>query len=634
MRPLLLLLLLASPAFAQVPGYGELARTTALSAADEHRLGKGYLDMMSWMYGTLDDPALVAGIEETTRRIVANSDKPDMVFNIVVLDDPTVNAAALPGGYLMVNKGLIDALTPDQVAFVIAHEISHVQLRHFAVTMNMTAALEVLEVARTSHASDAGADLQAQHMELARMTTSYSRHLELESDLYGMLYAVRAGFPKDSGTGAMEAMRAVVGEVPAFMADQSSHPTFGQRIEELTAGLETVMETHGQFDAGIAYARAGEYEPAIHAFQSYLTGFPKSAAGWSNLGTCYLRSAVQAHPDDPWHDDLPLYLRSDVVVRGVDKVAAGRARDAFAKALAIDPNRDAALGNLGVLARLEGDPKAAAELLGKALELDPKYAGYHNNLGNVFASKGDLKTADKHWSKALRLDAKATYAKANQALAATQKGKKKEAIGLWRELEAVDKYRAQAATELAALGESPLAPPKVAPVEEEPLTLEALLASLSDEPVAAEPVGSVGSAEPMPEPVESTGATGKDRDLGAVKLGGTLAEFTAALGTPDYSDAQADGYYAFASWDAHGLSAVYLDDVATSVELFQPATSKTARGIGIGAKEEAVRNAYGEPTDVFGDRDMGFYSLTFASLGHSFFFDDRSQVLSISVWTL
>lgn len=660
MRPLVLSMtlvlatsLLALPAFAQFPGYGELARTTALTASDDYRIGKGYMDMVSWMYSPLDDAQVQAQVEATVRRIVAASDRPDMVFNVVVVPDPTVNAAALPGGFMMVNKGLLDALSPDEVAFVLAHEVSHVQLRHFATTMNMTAAMEVIGSGEAAHAAGDEAALGTAYTDLGRMTTRYNRTLELEADLYGLLYAMRAGYPGQSAVDAMEAMKLLVGEIPDWMADDATHPTFSQRVSELQSGMETVRETWGLFDAGVAYARAGDYEAAIPALQQFLTLFPRSAAGWSNLGTCYLHEAASSFVDDPWHDDLPLYLAADVTVRGAgpDRAMIERARDAFAKALALDPNRDAALGNLGVLARLEGDFAGATALLEKALALDPDYAGYMSNMGNILASSGDLKQADRWWGKALKADPGALFAKANRAIGYGKqgKGKAKDAIALWQELEGKAGYSEEAHAALVALGAKPadsqpvqVVTTQATPEDQQLLVLIGVLGGADDGGMIGGVEGGLGGPAEGGAAGTGSGDAGAGKEgqgatdnskAGNVGLGMGFSSMVGLLGPPTFQDQQDDGYFVYASWWDAGLSATFADEVCTSMELFPPSQTRTARGVGIGSTAADLRAAYGEPDAILGDHDAGYEAWSYEGLGYAFYVDGGGTVVSVSLWS-
>ncbi len=646
MRPLTLSVLVVALcvptlAFAQV-GYGDLANTTALTAADDYRIGKGYMEMSGWMFPVLEDDELTAQVQEVVRRIIAASDRPDIIWDIIVVDSPEVNAAAMPGGFMMVNKGLLDNLAPDEVAFVLAHEISHVQLRHFASSMNMSAAMEALSSGQSAYAGGDTAGLGTAYEDMSRMMTRHSRQLELEADLYGLLYAARAGYPMSSATAAMESMKLVVGEIPDWMKDDSSHPTFTHRISELRNGMKTVKETYGGFDAGVAYARAGAYEAAIPAFEQFLTIFPKSSAGWSNLGTCYLHEAVKNRTGDPWHAELALYMKPDVTVRaaGVNKTQLARARQAFEKALAIDPNRDAALANMGVLARIEGDYDGAVALLTKARELDGEYAGYMNNLGTVAASKGDMKEADKWFGKAIKADAGADYAVANRArVYSGNKSRKKDAVALYQELLGSRKYAGEATEQLIALGElaAGTKPPSF-PDQRREEDSSVSVAVYEPAPVPEPEPAPEAEPAPAPAPAPTKGpAPADDRTKGGntqtLGLGVSLASLKETFGAPDFEDRQEDGYYVYAGWWAAGVSATFTDDECSGLEIFPPATADTGRGVSLGAVDAAVKAAYGEPTDVYGDRNAGYESWTYDAIDTAFYFDATGQVVSISMWS-
>lgn len=629
---LLLLCLIAQPAAAQF-GYDELARTTALTAADDYRIGKGYFDMMKWLQGSKDDPELLAAIDGMLRRIVRSSDRPDQNLNFLVVPNDEINAAALPGGFLMINEGIVNAMPEEQLAFVIGHEVAHVQLRHFATTMNMTSAMQVLGLAEDGRAADDRAVAEAQTEALAKMARSYARNLELEADLYGMLYTMRAGYPAQAGLDAMKTMKRLVGETPADMADLSNHPTFTDRIDQLGKGLATIEETYGLFEAGVAFARQAEYDAAISAFQQFLTLFPKSAAGWNNLGAAWMRKALLAS-DDPWYDDVPVYLKADVTVRSVDTMALERAREAYGKALAIDPNRDAALAGLAVLARHEGQPDEAQALLEKALELDGDYAGYHNNLGVLAAQRGKWKDADKAFAKAWKLDDGAWYVKVNQAVQAGQRGKSKDAIALWRELEDNPQFGARARTELTKLGETPKEP--VAKEESEAEGLLGVLVGMED---SGEVFG--GSYEPVeevePVPVERMPApkptAGPDGKVGDLKLGMSPDDAIAAMGQPDVNEAMDDGYFRYVQWYALGVSATFVDEVASGFEVFEPGQTKTGRDVGLGADRAAVIAAYGEPEYSFEDTDWNLETLMYESVGVAFYLTE-GKVTAFSVWSV
>ena len=77
------------------------------------------------------DEALLAYVTEVGNRVAAASHRPDLEYTYTIIDSPAINAMALPGGYVYVNRGLLTFInTEAQLAAVIAHEIGHITARH------------------------------------------------------------------------------------------------------------------------------------------------------------------------------------------------------------------------------------------------------------------------------------------------------------------------------------------------------------------------------------------------------------------------------------------------------------------------------------------------------------------------
>lgn len=188
--------------------------------AGEERLGEG--------------PARDA-VQRIVDRLVAAAENPGYTFTITVIDDPRVNALALPGGQIVVFTGLIaSAGSADEVAAVLAHEIQHVLHRH-----GLKRLVQQLGGAAVIALATGGGDLgqlAGRAGELAQL--SYGREQEAEADRDGLALLERAGLPPAAMATFFERLeREAPGDGPAFL---STHPDTAWRIAEirrLTAAL-------------------------------------------------------------------------------------------------------------------------------------------------------------------------------------------------------------------------------------------------------------------------------------------------------------------------------------------------------------------------------------------------------------
>ena len=82
---------------------------------------------------TLDDPLLQDYLEDLVYRLVTHSELQDRRVEVVIVDNPVINAFAVPGGVIGIHTGLLlYAQSEDELATVIAHEIAHLSQRHFS----------------------------------------------------------------------------------------------------------------------------------------------------------------------------------------------------------------------------------------------------------------------------------------------------------------------------------------------------------------------------------------------------------------------------------------------------------------------------------------------------------------------
>ena len=173
------------------------------------------------------NPAAKKYVEELARPLLAAAAPLPFEFQFRVVDDASVNAYALPGGFVTVNRGLLEAAeTGEEVAGVLGHEIQHALLRHgtrrILREMGGSFALALLF---------GGSDLQAYSQVASRLTgLRYDREQESEADREGVALLLRAHVDP-SGLARFFARIEQEGPMPPELL--STHPDPGNRAAEI-----------------------------------------------------------------------------------------------------------------------------------------------------------------------------------------------------------------------------------------------------------------------------------------------------------------------------------------------------------------------------------------------------------------
>ena len=176
-------------------------------------------------------------------------------YNFHVAEDPQVNAFALPGGRIVVYSGLLrQAESAEEVAGVLAHEISHVELRH--TLRNLIHSLGWRAVLGAVVGDLSGGVWADMAHELGRL--GYSRDLEREADLAGLQLLRRSGVPAAGMLDFYERMERNEKAPPALL---STHPS---GLERMTILREAIVEL-GDYPSqpiGIDWDRVVRYLPS------------------------------------------------------------------------------------------------------------------------------------------------------------------------------------------------------------------------------------------------------------------------------------------------------------------------------------------------------------------------------------
>jgi predicted Zn-dependent protease len=222
---------------------------SVLTLAQERKLGESVVRDIRMSGAYLEDPEVNAYLNELGNRLVTAIPGAPFEFEFFAVNDPTINAFALPGGYIGVNTGLIlITQTESELAAVLAHEISHVTQHHIArsisnqkdAMLTTLAALAAAIVAARVGGSNGGQLAQAaiagsQALGI-QMQIDFTRQNEQEADRLGFQRLDAAGFDDNAMASFMERMqratRFVEGNAPSYLRD---HPVTYERIAEAQA---------------------------------------------------------------------------------------------------------------------------------------------------------------------------------------------------------------------------------------------------------------------------------------------------------------------------------------------------------------------------------------------------------------
>lgn len=289
----------------ELPDLGESART-AFSEVQESRLGREIMQQIRAGRDYLDDAEITDYLNAIGDRLVASSPSPYRHFEFFVVRDPTINAFALPGGYIGVHTGLISATRNEsELAAVLAHEIAHVTQNHIARMVDAQktsglaslAALAIAILAARSNSQVSQAAVTLAGAMNVQSQLDFSRDHEREADRVGLQTLVQAGYAPAGMVSFFERLQAqgrlVETSAPAYLR---THPLTFQRIADMQNRVADLPYRQHQDSLEFRLVRArvwageGDAARALQASEARARSEADDIATWYGLALAALRA--------------------------------------------------------------------------------------------------------------------------------------------------------------------------------------------------------------------------------------------------------------------------------------------------------------------------------------------------------
>ena len=220
-----------------------------VSEEQEIAMGRQAAQEAEQSIGVVNDPELQAYVQRVGAELAASSERPQLPWTFKVVDDPTPNAFALPGGFIFVTRGLMDLMTNEsQLATVVGHEIGHVTARHTVTQLSRAQLAQVGLGLGSILVPAVGQAAGALSSGLSLLFLHYTRDAERQADELGFRYAYQRGYDVRQMADVFQALERLSGQaeqsaLPSWLASHPSEPARIQSAEARVAALTTAPDT-------------------------------------------------------------------------------------------------------------------------------------------------------------------------------------------------------------------------------------------------------------------------------------------------------------------------------------------------------------------------------------------------------
>jgi beta-barrel assembly-enhancing protease len=219
------------------------------SIDQEMRLGKTLAAQVMRQAKVVDDPVVSEYVNRVGQNLARNSDS-KFPLTIHVIEDDSVNALSLPGGFFFVNTGLIlTAATEAELAGGMAHEIAHIAARHTTRQATREQVAQMATIPLIFMGGWAGyGTRQAAGMMIPMTMLQFSRGFESEADMLGLEYLYKSGYDPNGMVDIFERIDRLSGSQPGKVSKLfQTHPLTGDRVVAVQKNIQTLLKAQPQY---------------------------------------------------------------------------------------------------------------------------------------------------------------------------------------------------------------------------------------------------------------------------------------------------------------------------------------------------------------------------------------------------
>jgi predicted Zn-dependent protease len=257
MRFVLLLLPLAvTPAHAQFNlDFGRILDTVKnvskatkeIDEPEEIAIGRDMAARLLGAASLVNDARLQRYVNHVGRWLASQTERPNLPWHFGVMDAPQLNAFAVPGGTILVTRGLVAKMRNEaELAGVLAHEIAHVLKKHHLKAIQKGAQTSLAGEALSSALNNTNSEARAKLISFG--TEMYSRGLdksdELEADRLGVVIAARGGYDAYGLPAVLQTLQAMNAEDSAVALMFKTHPAPAERLDALGEKMQPTLDAY------------------------------------------------------------------------------------------------------------------------------------------------------------------------------------------------------------------------------------------------------------------------------------------------------------------------------------------------------------------------------------------------------